>query len=291
LRAPQKRPFRITKKHVHGYLRRFAKDISIPDLEMLPHHGSNIVFRYRNDSILKVAKNEQARKELTKEARLLEYLEERNLPVALPKLLQRHRDGYYILMSRIDGNELSEAAVARMPTQRQKTLAESVGGFLSFLHTHDFPEDVIAHIPRCAETLEVLHARDHRKIEFLKEHDPECDTEKWDQQLATFEDALTESWSVSHGDFNIGHVFSVQSDPARFAVIDFNCSLQFDPSVDLAELFPDLPESVQQMILENYSTDDLATIVKKVEFRRFCDRVHGPYRRAKTALKRSETHK
>jgi hypothetical protein len=142
----------LNKHNVHAFLRRFAKKISLDDLELIPKGGSSFTFYYGNDKILKVNKA-NARPSLVKEAKLAEYLSRQQLPFDFAKLLEVHPDGYYAIFQRLDAGPLKPETIRGFKSDELASFARSLGAFLSYIHGHRFPDDVLSHIPRPSEDL------------------------------------------------------------------------------------------------------------------------------------------
>jgi len=281
---------RIKQKNVYRFLRKFAKNISLDDLELLPRrYGGSIVFFYGEDRILKVPKNGH-RAALLKETKLSEYLNTQQLPVTFPTPLWVHDKGFYAVFSRIDGREFTAEALERFTPNEMESFTRSLGAFLSFLHNHKFPDDVMQHIPHATDDLLAQLKSAKRKIKFIKEHSTEVDTMRWEEKLESLQDSLDQVWVVTHCDFSLNHVFSVQGSVKRLAVIDFADAHLHDPSVDFSELAIDLaeeglvPDNILEMILKHYQTSD-RTIAKKIEFGRLTFEIRRAYQQVRNSRK------
>ncbi len=82
----------IKAENVCDFLKKFATDISFEDLKPVSDRhrgGDNFTFYYRDDAILKIARNAY-RDRLLKEAKLTEYLHTLSMPftVAKPIMVQ-----------------------------------------------------------------------------------------------------------------------------------------------------------------------------------------------------------
>lgn len=78
---------KVTAENVYDFLKRFATDISIEDLKPISKRhrgGDNFTFYYRDDAILKVARNAY-RTRLLKETTLTEYLHTLSMPFTVAK--------------------------------------------------------------------------------------------------------------------------------------------------------------------------------------------------------------
>ena len=77
---------KITNRNVYQYLRLVAPDLQFDDLEMIYRRGGeSVTFSYGKDRILKVPRNEEKRKNILNEVRILAHLAKIEVPVALPK--------------------------------------------------------------------------------------------------------------------------------------------------------------------------------------------------------------
>ena len=276
---------RITQRNVHVFLRRFAKKIPLQDLELIPrpYGGDSIVFYYGNDKMLKVPKNGH-RTALTKETKLSEYLNTQQLPVTFVEPLLVHSKGFYAVFSRINGRSLTSERLEGFTPNELESFARSLGTFLSFLHTHKFPNDVMEHIPRPSEDLKADLRRARRKIQFIKECAPGVDTSQFEENLERLQGSLDQVWAITHSDLSLNHVLSVQESAERLAIIDFAGAQICDPSIDFSELAFDLseegglqPDNILEMILKHYRTDDQA-IAEKIEFRLLTYEIHSAYK-------------
>ena len=61
------------------------------------------------------------------------------------------------MFSRINGTSLPIEVLERFTPEELESFGKSVGTFLSFLHTHKFPVEVLHTIPRADDPFEVAH--------------------------------------------------------------------------------------------------------------------------------------
>lgn len=288
---------RIKKRNVYRFLRRFAKDISFENLELMPNHlqgGTSVVFYYQENYILKIAKGKGSRVALLKEAKLLEYLNTQKLPVVVAKPTLVHDKGFYAVYSRIHGHRMSPKTLEGFAPKEQEAFARSMGAFLSFLHDHKFPDDVMKYVPQAEDPFEVQLKRTKKKIQFVKEHSAEVDITRWEEKLEGLQDSLDQTWIVTHCDLRLGHLYSIQGGAERLAVIDFASAQMHDLAVDLSEfaieLHSDLPEDgllagkIMDMVLKHYQTDDPA-IAEKIEFGLLEFEIRRAYQQVRNSLR------
>ena len=98
----------ITADNVCDFLKTFATDISIEELKPISKRhrgGDNFTFYYRDDAILKVARNAY-RARLLKEVKLTECLHALSMPFTVAKPIIVHDQGFYAMFSRINGSSL-----------------------------------------------------------------------------------------------------------------------------------------------------------------------------------------
>ncbi|NKB65608.1 MAG: phosphotransferase [Candidatus Latescibacteria bacterium] len=263
---------RLTGANIYLFLRRFAKGIRLEDLKPIPSglYGASFIFAYGTDKILKVNKI-GSRPALLKEAKLAEYLSKQELPVTVVAPLQVHPKGFYAIYPRIDAHELELDVVQKFTPFELDTFARSIGGFLSFLHGHDFPDDVLDYIPRVEHDLAAELKKSENRIEFIRQHAPAIDTTRFKEGLDTLRDSLVQMWSITHADLGLGNIlFNNEVDP-QFAVIDFTDAEVCDPSADIACLAEDLdeggiPVDTLESVFEYYDISD-STFKQKMKFR------------------------
>ena len=103
---------RITERNVHCFLRRFAKGISLGELELIPRrYGDSIMFYYGSDMMLKVPKNGH-RRALLAETTISRYMNTQALPMVFAVPMIVRPEGFYAVFSRIDGIPLTADKVA-----------------------------------------------------------------------------------------------------------------------------------------------------------------------------------
>jgi aminoglycoside phosphotransferase (APT) family kinase protein len=268
----------IRAENVYDFLKRFATDISLADLKPVSNRyqgGDSLTFYYRNDSILKVPRRNDSRTGLLKEAKLIEYLHTQPLPFVVAKPITMHEKGFYAMFSRIDGASLPIEAFEEFTPRELESFGRSVGSFLSFLHNHKFPVEVLKYIPRAEDPFEVALHEARRQLTVIEAHTVEVDTTQWTEKLESLRKSLDQRWTVVHCDLQINHLLFVGGNLEQLAIIDFADTLMHDPAVDLSEfaieMYSDLsPDGVAakkiiDAVLKHYQTDDLA-IKTKIEF-------------------------
>ena len=267
----------ITAENVCDFLKKFATDISIENLKPISNchrGGDSLTFYYRADSILKIPRNAY-RTGLLKEAKLTEYLHTLSLPFTVAKPIMVHDKGFYAMFSRIDGTSLPIEALEGFTPGELESFGRSMGTFLSFLHSHKFPDEVLDYIPRADDPFTATLNEVRQQLEFIEEHTAEVDTSRWNEKLESLHGSLNQKWAVIHSDLQINHLFFVQENLERLAIIDFADAVMHDPAADLSEfaieMYSDLPrdgvvaKKVIDAVLKHYQTDD-AAITEKIEF-------------------------
>ena len=281
---------RIKRKNVHRFLRMYAKQIPLEDLELIPKgYGDSFPFYYGKDKILKVNKI-RSRAALIKEAKLSEYLNTLQLTTTFAQPLQIHPKGFYGVFSRIDGRRLTAETLKEFTPNESESFTRSLGTFLSFLHGHKFPDVVLGHIPRPSEDLkaELRYAR--RKIEYIKEHAPEVDTARFEENVERLQGFLDQVWAVTHSDFTFGNILLVQGSAERLAIIDFTDAQICDPSIDFSYFAEDLndegiqPRPIIESMLKHYETNDRA-IAEKIEFRLLVREIVFAFRKVRSSVR------
>ena len=172
----------IRADNVYDFLKRFAVDISLAALKPVSNRhrgGDSLTFYYRNDSILKVPRRNDSRTGLLKEVKLIEYLHTQPLPFVVAKPITVHQKGFYAMFSRIDGASLPIEALEGFTPEELESFGRSVGAFLSFLHNHKFPVEVLKYIPRADDSFEVAIREAGRQLAFIEKHTVEVDTTQW----------------------------------------------------------------------------------------------------------------
>lgn len=280
---------KINKKNIYRFLRAFAKDISIPDLQLIPGDCINITFYYHHDRILKVPKNASSRIELLKETKLLQYLHAQQWPAAVPEPLLLHPEGFYAVFSRLAGRELSAETVADFTPEARATFARSIGTFLSLLHTHQFPPDLANLIPPTENGLHALLKRSQRKLGEIKQTTQKIDTSQWEDKLANLQNPPPVKPVVTQSELVLRHIFAIDNGPTPFAIIDFAGAELNDPALDFAEFATDLrekvddPDSLLAMMLKHYPTDDPA-FIQKIEWFMLTHEIYQTHRQIRKTI-------
>ena len=268
----------IGADNVYDFLKQVAADISLVDLKPVSNRhrgGDSLTFYYRNDSILKVPRRNDSRTGLLKEVKLTEYLHTQPLPFVVARPIFAHEKGLYAMFSRIDGASLPIEAFEEFTPRELESFGKSVGAFLSFLHSHKFPVEILDAIPCADDPFEVAFYEARRQLAFIEAHAVEVDTTQWTEKLESLRQSLDQRWAVVHCDLQINHLFFIQGNLEQLAIIDFADTLMHDPAVDLSEfaieMYSDLPpdgvaaKKIIDAVLKHYQTDDLA-IETKIEF-------------------------
>ena len=267
----------IGAENVYDFLKQFATDISLADLKPVSNRhrgGDSLTFYYRDDSILKVPRRNDYRTGLLKEVKLTEYLHTQPLPFVVAKPILAHEKGFYAMFSRIDGASLPIETLEEFTPGELESFGRSVGTFLSFLHNHKFPTEVLDAIPRAHDPFEVALQEARRQLAFIEKHTVEVDTTQWTKKLKSLPESLNQKWAVIHCDLQINHLLFVQGNLEQLAIIDFADALMHDPAVDLSEfaieMYSDLPpdgiaaKQIVDAVLKHYQTDD-PEIESKIE--------------------------
>lgn len=268
----------IGTENVYDFLKKFATDISLADLKPVSNRhrgGDSLTFYYRNDNILKVPRRNDSRTGLLKEVKLTGYLCTQPLPFIVAKPILAHEKGFYAMFSRIDGASLPVEAFEEFTPEELESFGRSVATFLSFLHNHKFPTEILEAIPRADDPFEVALREARRQLTFIREHTVAVDTNQWTEKLESLRGSLDQRWTVVHCDLQINHLLFVQGKLEQLAIIDFADTLMHDPAVDLSEfaieMYSDLsPDGIAakkiiDAVLKHYQTDDPA-IEAKIEF-------------------------
>ncbi len=268
----------IRTENVYDFLKRFATDISLADLKPVSNRhrgGDSLTFYYRNDSILKVPRRNDSRTGLLKEVKIIEYLHTQPLPFVVAKPIFAHEKGFYAIFSRIDGASLPIEAFEEFTPEALESFGKSVGTFLSFLHNHKFPVEILDTIPRADDPFEVALCEARRQLAFIKKRTAEAETIQWTEKLESLRQSLDQRWAVVHCDPQINHLLFVRGNLEQLAIIDFADALMHDPAVDLSEfaieMYSDLSpdgiaaKKIVDAVLKYYQTDDPA-LEAKIEF-------------------------
>ncbi|MDE0689068.1 MAG: aminoglycoside phosphotransferase family protein [Candidatus Poribacteria bacterium] len=268
---------KITANNVCDFLKKFATDISVEDLKPISKHhrgGDSLTFYYRDDAILKIARNAY-RARLLKEVKLTEYLHTLSMPFTVAKPIMVHDNGFYAMFSRIKGSSLPIEAFEKFTTRELESFGKSLGSSLTFLHRHKFPDEVLVYIPHADDPFAVAIRNTSQQLAFIAENTAEIDTNRWREKLENLQEALDQRWTAVHTDLQINHLFFVQENLEQLAIIDWADALLHDPAIDLSEfaieMYSDLPpdgvvaKKVIDAVLKYYQTDDPA-ITEKIEF-------------------------
>ena len=288
----------ITAENVCDFLKKFATDISIEDLKpIFKRHrgGDSFTFYYRDDAILKIARNAY-RARLLREVKLTESLHRLSLPFTVAKPIMVHDKGFYAIFSRINGSSLPIEALEKFTARELESFGKSLGTSLTFLHNHKFPDEVLDHIPRAADPFAVAIRDTRQKLAFIAENTTEIYTSRWSEKLENLRGSLDQRWAVVHTDLQINHLFFVQEDLEQLAIIDFADALMHDPAVDLSEfaieMYSDLPpdgmaaKKVIDVVLKHYQTDD-PVITEKIEFGLLVFQIECTYQWVKNSVDQS----
>ncbi|RKU15051.1 hypothetical protein C6503_13990 [Candidatus Poribacteria bacterium] len=267
----------ITAENVCDFLKKFATDISIENLKPISNRhrgGDNFTFYYRDDAILKVARNAY-RALLLKEFKITECLHALSMPFTVAKPIMVHDKGFYAMFSRINGSSLPIETLETFTTRELESFGKSLGTSLTFLHRHKFPDEVLDHIPRATDPFAAAIRDTRQKLAFIAENTTEIYTNRWREKLENLQVCLNQRWAVVHTDLQINHLFFVQKDLEQLAIIDWADTVLHDPAADLSEfaieMYSDLPpdgivaKRVIDAVLKHYQTDD-AAIKEKIEF-------------------------
>ena len=285
----------IKAENVSDFLKRFATDISLEDLKPVSDRhrgGDNFTFYYRDDAILKIARNAY-RARLLKEAKLTEYLHTLSMPFTVAKPIMVHEKGFYAMFSRINGASLPIEALEEFTPEELESFAKSLGTSLTFLHRHKFPDEVLDYIPHAADPFAMAIRDTRQKLAFIAENTREIDTNQWREKLENLQGSLDQRWAVVHTDLQINHLFFVQGNLGQLAIIDFADALLHDPAVDLSEfaieMYSDLPpdgivaKRVIDAVLKYYQTND-AAIIEKIEFGLLVFQIERAYQWVKSSV-------
>ena len=204
----------IGADNVYDFLKTVCcTDISLADLKPVSNRhrgGDSLTFYYRNDSILKIPRCNDYRTGLLKEVKLIEYLHTQPLPFVVAKPITVHEKGFYAMFSRIDGASLPVEAFEEFTPRELESFGRSVGAFLSFLHNHKFPVEVLDTIPRADDPFEVAIREAGRQLAFIEKYTVEVKTKVWTETLESLRESLDQRWTVVHCDLQINHLLFVQ---------------------------------------------------------------------------------
>ena len=288
----------ITAENVCDFLKKFATDISIEDLRPISKRhrgGDNFTFYYRDDAILKVARNVY-RTGLLKEFKITECLHSLSMPFTVAKPIIVHDKGFYAIFSKINGSSLPIEALEGFSPRELESFGKSLGTSLSFLHRHKFPDEVLHHIPRAADPFAVAIRNTRQQLAFIAENTTEIYTSRWSEKLENLQERLNQRWTVVHTDLQINHLFFLQEDIEQLAIIDWADTVLHDPAIDLSEfaieMYSDLPpdgivaKRVVDVVLKYYQTDDPA-ITEKIEFGLLAFEIGRAYQQVRNSVDQS----
>ena len=288
----------IKAENVCDFLKRFATGISIENLKPISNRhrgGDSFTFYYRDDAILKVARNAY-RSRLLKEVKLTEYLHALSMPFTVAKPIMVHDKGFYAMFSRINGSSLPIEALETFTAGELESFGKSLGTSLTFLHRHKFPDEVLDHIPHADDPFAVAIRNARQQLAFIAENTAEVDTHQWSEKLENLQEALDQRWTVVHTDLQINHLFFVKRNLEQLAIIDFADALLHDPAIDLSEfaieMYSDLPpdgivaKKIIDAVLKRYQTDDPA-ITEKIEFGLLVFQIGRAYQQVKDPVAQS----
>ncbi|RKU35205.1 hypothetical protein C6496_18120 [Candidatus Poribacteria bacterium] len=286
---------KITADNVCDFLKRFAPGISVEYLKPIANRhrgGDSFTFYYRDDAILKVARNAY-RARLLKEVKLTEYLHALSMPFTVAKPIMGHDQGFYAMFSRINGSSLPIEALETFTARELEAFGKSLGTALTFLHNHKFPDAVLDHIPPPTDPFAVAVRDTRQKLAFIAENTTQIYTSRWSEKLENLQERLNQRWTVVHTDLQINHLFFVQGNLEQLAIIDFADALLHDPAIDLSEfaieMYSDLPpdgvvaRKVIDVVLKYYQTDDPA-LTEKIEFGLLVFQIGRAYRWVKNSV-------
>ena len=268
----------VNRRNVRNFLRAHAPEIALDRLELISAlHGDSLEFTY-GDKRLKVPKSGRAA--LLKEAALFEYIRQQALPVQLPQVEFLHERGLYAIYSQVEAPRLSAEALQAMTATQLAEFIELLAQFLSALHRHDFPDDMLALVPRGDDPFEEQAKRVRQRIEWIEAQTTRFGTARWMAELDRVEGALNQRWRVSHCDPQLFRFYLTGQGSGRgsaqgLGVTDLHDALLQDPAVDLGDFLADasrdlpadgvLAHRLRQLLLDAYVTDD-PDLAGKVDF-------------------------
>ena len=136
------------------------------------------------------------------------------------------------MFSRIDGASLPIETLEGFTPEELESFGRSVGSFLSYLHNHKFPVEILKYIPRADDPFEVAIREAGRQLAFIEKYTVEVKTKVWTETLECLRESLDQRWAVVHCDLQINHLLFVQGNLGQLAIIDFADTLMHDPAVD-----------------------------------------------------------
>lgn len=237
---------RVSRSNVHAFLRAHAPDLSVDELELTPGgiHGDGMVLRYGADRIVKVPKN-GTRKGLLKEAGILQYLVRQDLQISVPEPLVIHEKGFYAVYRAPEGQALRPDFLARLSDADLERAIRSIAHFFHVLHTHPFPDSVLKQVPEAHDGYDVAPGRMRRKIQFIREHSCEYDTDQWEVRLDRLEPSLNQLWSLTQCDPQPGFFVAVDGDLTHLSMGSFYDSARHDPAIDIHDFILEIQSDIE----------------------------------------------
>ncbi len=242
---------------------------------------------YGQDHILKVNKP-KSRPDLIKEAKLASYLNERELPFKFSEPVEIHPQGYFAVFKRLDDRHLTPKRLNAYSPAQMNGFARSIGTFLSFLHAHIFPSNILALVPRNSRDLVLRWVG--RAITYIQEY-TEIRTADCEARVDHLTDSLDQRYAVTHRDFTFGNILIGPGESEKPSIIDFAESEVCDPSLDFAYFAEDVEdegirhEPIMEAMFENYQTSD-TQIRKKAEFKRLEREIIRTFRKIRRSVRR-----
>lgn len=266
----------VTNRNAHRYIRQFADEIAIDELEMIRRSsGDCIVYFYGTDAVIKIPKKEKSRGHILKEARILNYLANFDLSITLPKVIRVHPEGLYAEYTRLKGSSLSREKCQSFSSSEQETFICVIAEFLSFLHGHTYPPEVIAPIPFEDHEIDADLERALDRVKKIQNRKPNLNVSHWLERLQNPPTTYTPV-PITHRDFTFEHIYKLEDSKTMFGVIDFGAAVAHDPFIDFYEL--GLPHSVLDQILNRY-TGQAEQIRQKVLLQNTLDDIRQEYKR------------
>jgi hypothetical protein len=268
---------RVSRSNVFAFLRAHAPDLSVDDLKLINggQHGGGLVLRYGNDQVVKVPKN-GTRKGLLKEAAILEYIRRQDLPITVPEPLEVHEKGFFAVyrMPEGDGQALTPAVLARLSDADLEVAIRSIAQFFHVLHTHRFPNSVLQHVPEAHDGYDVAPARMRRKIQFIREHSSDYDTDRWEENLDRLEPSLIQVLALAQCDPQTGFFEAIDGNLTRLSMGSFYDATRHDPAIDIHDFMLEVQSDLEDedrirqicdWLVEHYTSDD-PNLAAKIEY-------------------------
>lgn len=267
---------RVTRRNVHAFLRAHAVDLPMDDLELVDggRYGSELAFRYGSDRIVKVPKNGHRQAQLT-EARLLEYLRQKDLPLLrVPKPIFVHEQGLYAVYAVPEGQALTPEYLATLSKADLETAIRSIARFFHALHTHRFPESLMARLPAASDGYDVAPTRMRKSIQFVRDNSSKYNTAAWEVQLDRLEPSLKQRWALTQCDPQPGFFVAIDGDLTQLCMGSFYDARRHDPAIDIHDFILEIQSDMEDevtvrqiadWIVEHYPSDD-PDLPAKIEF-------------------------